>query len=80
MDCPAFVHAQHTQELKRQAVHIIRQATSTPCHALQVRITRGKLASGSSIPRPALLAKSSRTRSYVGELQFPSWPKLFSTV
>lgn len=35
---------------------------------LQVRITRGKLASGSAIPRPALLARSSRTRSYVGAL------------
>ena len=35
---------------------------------LQVRITCGKLASGSAIPRPALLARASRTRSYVGML------------
>lgn len=33
----------------------------------KVRITQGKLASGSAIPRPALLARASRTRSYVGK-------------
>ena len=31
-------------------------------------MTCGKLASGSAIPRPALLARASRTRSYVGML------------
>ncbi len=45
----------------------IEKQTQMHCNLLyQVRITRGKLASGSPIPRPALLAKSSRTRSYVG--------------
>ncbi|KAL3139644.1 hypothetical protein ABBQ38_003961 [Trebouxia sp. C0009 RCD-2024] len=33
----------------------------------KVRITHGKLASGTAIPRPAVLARASRTRSYVGK-------------
>lgn len=35
---------------------------------LQVRVTRGKLASGTAIARPAVLARRSRTRTYEGKL------------
>lgn len=60
-------------------VALIDPVTKAPCRTswryledgTKVRITRGKLASGSSIPRPALLAKSSRTRSYVGKKDTP---------
>lgn len=60
-------------------VALIDPVTKAPCRSTwryledgtKVRITRGKLASGSPIPRPALLAKSSRTRSYVGKKDTP---------
>lgn len=60
-------------------VALIDPVTKAPCRSTwryledgtKVRITRGKLASGSPIPRPALLARSSRTRSYVGKKDTP---------
>ncbi|KAL0040764.1 hypothetical protein WJX79_004793 [Trebouxia sp. C0005] len=60
-------------------VALVDPVTKAPCRSTwryledgtKVRITRGKLASGSPIPRPTLLAKSSRTRSYVGKKDTP---------
>lgn len=60
-------------------VALIDPVTKAPCRSswryledgTKVRVTRGKLSSGSAIPRPAVLARACRTRSYVGKKDTP---------